>query len=189
MTPDVLESLLQGASETDAVEFKGPMEWDRNVFVKDILAMANIIDGGAIIVGVEEAGTFERRGLSPQQVASFNSDIMRDQIAPFADPRVIFSRQVLADATGLQYVVIEVEPFEEIPVICARDGNDVKAGVIYYRSRARRPESARVSRSEDMREIVESAIVRRSRNLQRIGFVPEVGADLEQALDAELGDL
>jgi hypothetical protein len=114
---------------------------------------------------------------------------MRDQIAPFADPRVIFSRQILEDAAGLQYVVIEVEPFEEIPVICARDGSDVSEGVIYYRSRARRPESARVSRSEDMREIVESAIARRSRQLQRIGFAPEGGADLQQALDQELGGL
>jgi hypothetical protein len=132
---------------------------------------------------------FNRRGLTPEQIATYNSDIMRDQIAPFADPRVIFSRQILEDAAGLQYVVIEVEPFEEIPVICARDGSDVSEGVIYYRSRARRPESARVSRSEDMREIVESAIARRSRQLQRIGFAPEGGADLQQALDQELGGL
>src|SRR5437764_8886242 len=110
MNPDVLESLLQGATETDAVDFKGPMDWDRNVFVKDILAMANIIDGGAIIVGVEEAETFERRGLTPEQIATYNYDIMRDQIAPYADPRVIFGRQVIEDATGLRYVVIEIEP-------------------------------------------------------------------------------
>lgn len=189
MKPDVLESLLQGATETDAIEFKGPMTWDAKNLVKDILAMANIVDGGAIIIGVEEGETFERRGLTPAHLASYKSDDMRDQIAPYADPRVIFSRQIVEDATGLRYVVIEVEPFEEIPVICARDGHDVQAGAIYYRSRARRPESARVSRSEDMREIVESAIVRRSRQLQRIGFAPEAGADLQQALDQELDGL
>jgi hypothetical protein len=114
---------------------------------------------------------------------------MRDQVAPYADPRVIFSRQILQDANGLRYVVIEIEPFEEIPVICARDWHDIQAGAIYYRSRTRRPESARVARSEEMREIVESAIARRSHNLQRIGFVPEADADFQQALDAELGDL
>jgi predicted HTH transcriptional regulator len=189
MTPEVLESLLQGARETDAVEFKGPMIWDPKALVKDILAMANIVDGGAIIIGVEEGETFERRGLTEEQIASYKSDVMRDQIAPYADPRVIFSRQVLDDATGLHYVVIEVEPFEEIPVICAKGGPDVDEGVIYYRSRARRPESARVARSEDMREIVESAIVRRSRQLQRIGFAPESGADLQQAFDQELDGL
>lgn len=189
MTPEILESLLQGASETDSVDFKGPMTWERSVFVKDILAMANIIDGGAIIVGVEEGETFQRRGLSEEQISTYVSDIMRDQIAPFADPRVVFTKQVLEDASGLRYVIIEVEPFEDIPVICGRDGHDVQAGAIYYRSRARRPESARVARAEDMREIIESAIVRRSRQLQRIGFVPEHGSDLQQVLDQELGGL
>lgn len=49
-----LEALITGAEETDVLEFKGAMSWDRNTFVKDILAMANVIDGGRIVVGVED---------------------------------------------------------------------------------------------------------------------------------------
>ncbi len=188
MTPDVLESLLQGARETDSVEFKQAIAWDRNVFVKDILAMANVIDGGAIIVGVEDQ-TFARQGMTAELIATYDLDTMRDQIAPFADPRVVFGSEVVKDAQGLDFVVIEVAPFEEVPVICARGGADVRAGDIYFRSRARRPSSARVERSEDMREIIETAIVRRSRALQRIGFVVEGEANVAAALDEELGDL
>lgn len=186
MSPEGLESLLAGAQETDTVEFKAAMSWDAKTFVKDILAMANVIDGGAIIIGVEDA-SFVRQGLTARQIATYDYDIMRDQIDPYADPRVIFTKQIVQDAAGRSYAVIEVAPFEEMPVICARDGADVHRGVIYVRSRSRRPESARVSRTEDMREIIESSISRRSRSLRRAGFVP--ATEVQHALDAELGDL
>lgn len=186
MSPEELEASLDGGRETDAIEFKGPVGWDRNLFVKDILALANTIDGGSIIVGVEDK-SFARKGVTEAQALTYDYDIMRDQIAPFADPRVIFSRQVLADQQGLRYVVIEVAPFEELPVICARDGADVQAGTIYYRSRARSPASARVSRSEDMREIIEASVARRLRKLRRAGFVAE--QEPQYDYDAELGDL
>lgn len=186
MTPERLEALLEGAQETDSVDFKAPMPWNRNTFTKDILAMSNVIDGGAIIIGVED-GSFKRLGVSKLDIETYDIDIMRDQIAPFADPRVHFTRQILEDSLGLEYVVIEVSPFEEIPVVCARGGQDVREGDIYFRSRARRPSSERVSRSEDMREIIEASIVRRSRGLRRIGFVPDL--EEQRGLDEELGGL
>ncbi len=185
MTPDRLELLLEGRQETDAVEFKSAIPWDKNTFVKDILALANIIDGGSIIVGVDD-GTFVRHGMGDDLIATYDIEQMRDQIAPFADPRVMFTRHIIADARGFKYVVIEVSPFEDIPIICARDGYDVQKGVIYYRSRSRRPESARVSNSADMRDIIEASIARRSRQLRRIGFVPPPG---KYDFDAELGGL
>ena len=154
--------------------------------MKDILALANVIDGGSIIVGVED-GTFVRQGLSPEQIATFDYDVMRDQIDPYADPRVIFSKQILQDPGGLSFAVIEVTPFEELPVICARDGQDITAGTIYFRSRARRPESARIARAEDMREIIEISISRRSRTLRRAGFIAH--EEGQHALNDELGGL
>lgn len=186
MSPEELEALLQGARETDAVEFKSATNWNRDLFVKDILAMANVVDGGAIIIGVEDA-TIARQGITNGQIATYIYDQMRDQIEPFADPRVIFTFNVVTDECGLRYGVIEVAPFEDVPVICARDGADVQAGTVYFRSRSRRPESARVRRSADMREIIESAIARRSRMLRRIGFVPD--AQDQHDFDAELGEL
>ncbi|MBY0301189.1 MULTISPECIES: helix-turn-helix domain-containing protein [Sphingomonas] len=186
MNTEDIEALLTGAEETDALEFKGAVSWDRNLFVKDILAMANVIDGGRIVIGVED-GTFVRLGLSAEQVASYRIDEMRDGIAPFADPRAVFRMETVTDAAGLRFVVIEVSPFEDVPVICKRDGADVRAGVVYFRSRTRRPESAAVANSTDMRDLVERSAALSARRLRRIGFVPELqpGPDY----DAELGGL
>ncbi|MEP0404693.1 MAG: ATP-binding protein, partial [Lentilitoribacter sp.] len=175
-----------GRQETDAIEFKAAIPWHKNTFVKDILAIANVINGGSIIVGVEDE-TFARQGVGEDLMATYNVDKMRDQIAPFADPRVIFTKQIMEDRQGLSYVVIEVSSFDDIPVICARDGLDVQRGVIYYRSRARRPESARISNTADMRDVIEASIARRTRQLRRIGFTAEPGEQYD--FDAELGGL
>jgi predicted HTH transcriptional regulator len=161
-----IEALLTGAEETDVLEFKAAVSWDRNLFVKDILAMANVIDGGRIVVGVED-GTFTRQGLTPEQIATYEIGEMRDGIAPFADPRVVFRMETVADAADRRFVVIEVSAFEEVPVICRRDGADVRAGVIYFRSRTRRPESAAVANSSDMRDLVERSAALSARRLAR----------------------
>jgi predicted HTH transcriptional regulator len=186
MTPERLEMLLQGMQETDSIEFKEAIEWQKATFVKDILALSNTVDGGSIIVGVENK-TFFRQGMSEALIQTYDPDVMRDQIAPYADPRVIFTREIVQDAHKKKYVVIEVDPFEDIPVICARGGADVHEGVIYFRSRVARPASARVSKSSDMREIIETSIARRLHQLRRAGFVPDAGPGYD--FDAELGGL
>jgi len=186
METEVLESLIDGAEETDTLEFKAAIPWSRETFLKDILALANTIDGGRIIVGVED-GTFTRQGLTAEQIATYDLDIMRDQIAPYADPYVSFRREVVADRQGLNFVVIEVSSFEEIPIICRRDGNDIFAGTIYFRSRSGRPQSARISNSSDLREVIEVAISRRRRGLERVSLVPTEAAQYDY--DNELGGL
>jgi predicted HTH transcriptional regulator len=182
---DALEALLDGAEETDSLEFKGAMAWNRNSLVRDILALANVIDGGRIVVGIEDA-TYQRQGVTAEQAASFEIEMMRDQIAPYADPRVVFRCVVVADRQGLQFVVIDVAPFDEGPVICKRDGVEVQAGTIYFRSRTRRPQSARIDNSADMRDIVERAAALATRRLRRLGFVAE---EADPGFDAELGGL
>ena len=162
------------------------MSWDRNTLVKDILSMANIIDGGRIVIGVEDE-TFHRQGLTEEQIQTYNIDIMRDGIAPFADPRVEFRCEIVADRDGRHYAIIDVSPFDDIPVICKREGADVHAGTIYFRSRSRRPQSARVDNSSDMRDIIERSAALSARRLRRIGFVPDQQPDAE--FDAELGGI
>lgn len=181
-----LEALLEGGEETPTLEVKGAMHWHRALVV-DILAMSNVQDGGVIVIGVED-GTFNRQGLTPEQEDTYKIDVMRDQVAPFADPHVDFSVSFPVDDEGRVFAVIEVRPFREIPVVCARDGSDgLYAGAIYFRSMKRRPQSARVSNSHDMREIIETAISRRRSQLTKIGLIG--GDDSASILDAELGGL
>lgn len=185
MTTEELEALLDGAEETDSLEFKGAMAWNRKL-VKDILAMANVIDGGRIVIGIKD-GTGDRQSLSDDQAASYNIEKLRDEVAPFADPRVVFRCDIVIDREGRRLAVLSVSPFEDLPVICRKDGPDIAAGSIYFRSRTRRPASARVDNSADMRDIVERAAALSTRRLKRMGFMPvtEPGYDY----DAELGGL
>ncbi len=198
MTTDELEALIEGGEETDSLEFKGAMTWDVRTLVRDILAMANVIDGGRIVIGVEDE-TFVRQGLLEDQVQSYNLDIMRDQVAPYADPNVQFRCAIVTGQDGLRFAVIDVASFETVPVLCRRDGPDVNRGDIYFRSRSGRPSSARVNNSSDMRDIIEAATMRSARRLGRLGFVANSATvhpiaepfDAVQLYDydAELGDL
>lgn len=187
MDTEEIESLLDGAEETDRLEFKQAMNWDRGTFVKDILAMANVQDGGRIVVGVEDE-TFKRQGMTDEQVASYKIDDMRDQIAPFADPFVVFKVNAVSDKQGLKYIIIEVTPFDEFPVVCKKDGYDVKCGIIYFRSRAQKPQSARVSSSSDMREIIDRSVIRRMRAMMALGYTASVARSTYD-FDGELGGL
>jgi len=181
-----LESLLEGAEESDTLEFKQAMSWDRNSLVRDILALSNTVDGGHIIIGIEDE-TLVRQGLNEDQVASFNIETMRDGVRKYADPLVEFRCDIVEDSDGRSFAVIEVNTFSELPVICARGGDDVNEGDIYFRSRRGRPQSSRVSSSSDMREIIENSISRRYRSLRRVGLVPADPPEYDY--DAELGDL
>jgi predicted HTH transcriptional regulator len=169
MDTQELETYLQVQTEIPTLDFKAACTWDISRFAKDILAFSNVQDGGLMIIGIEDA-TFNRQGITLVQRDSYKIDIMKDQMTSFADPHVNFSVDFPTDNGGKQYACIRVEPFEEIPVICRKDSADTRAGVIYYRNRNRRVESAAVSNSYDMREIVEVATVRMMQKKQRVGF-------------------
>ena len=184
MTTEEFEELVLGAAETFSLEFKGPMVWDAIGLVKDILAMSNIVDGGHIVIGIDDDSN--RVGISDEQAASYDIDTMKDQVASFADPAVDFSAHRVTGADGKQFVVIQVSTFREIPIICKKDKGDVCAGTIYTRSLAGKPASARVSNSNDLREIIEMAIARRRASLINVGIINEPA---EYDYEAELGDL
>jgi predicted HTH transcriptional regulator len=199
MNTEELEIHIQGETESPTLDFKAATLWDVARLAKDILAFSNVQDGGTIIIGIED-GTFIRQGITEAQRNSYKIDIMRDQMTSFADPHVNFSVDFPVDKDGKQYACIRIEPFEEIPVICRKDSADTRAGVIYYRNRNRRVESASVSNSYDMREIIEVATVRMMQKKQRAGFLvnsetmshqneSEALARARARLDQELGGL
>lgn len=168
MTGEELEAILQGQEETQGIEFKRPTPWDVNWLAKDILAMSNVQDGGYIIIGVDDP--FNRIGVTADILETYKIDEMRDQMTKFADPHVDFSISTQQDAAGLHYQIIRVHPFEEIPVICRKNGADIKAGVLYYRNKNRRVESAAVSSSYDMRNIIEIATIKMMRRREQQGY-------------------
>jgi len=186
MTTQELEEKLEGATETQTVEFKDSCSWDKVTFAKDILALSNVQDGGYIIIGVEDK-SFVRKGIATTQKETYEIDVMRDQMAIFADPHVNFTLDFPKDRNGREYGVIRVFQFEEVPVICRKDSLDTKAGTVYYRNKNRRAESAPVSNSYDMRDIIHLAVIRTMQRKIELGFT--VSPSVKNKLDDELNGL
>jgi len=192
MTIDDLESKLEGGAETQTFEVKGPCTCDIKSLAKDILAMSNVQGGGNIAIGIED-DSFVRHGVTALQKATYKIDEMKDQMAPYADPHVNFRLESLIDDENKEYIIITVLPFEEIPVICRKDGHDIKAGTIYHRNRSGRVQSARVSNSYDMRDIITNAAVKMMHRLNQaglhVGEIPNVAVITKKKLDDELKGL
>jgi predicted HTH transcriptional regulator len=188
MTTDEVESLLEARGESQGLDFKGDCEWNINGYAKDLLAMSNLRDGGMIIIGVENS-TWKRQGVGKANFDTYQIDIMKDQMAPFADPSVDFSVEFPLDRNGTRFVVIKVLSFRDIPVICHKESAKAgtKAATIYYRNRNRRPESAPISNSSDLRDLIELAASRMKEKFKRLGLVEQVSD--KEILDRELGGL
>lgn len=200
METNELERLLEGAEETPQLDFKGSCPWDARSFAKDILAMSNIADGGRIVIGVEEKpkGVFVSVGITTADKKTYQVDIMKDQLAKYADPFVELSVSFPTDSKGLEFCVIRVDPFKEVPIICKipDQTHGLFAGGIYYRNRNKKVESSLVSNSYDMRDIVERAMLKMRYRAKQIGYpLPSATTSemfmevLEERLKKERGDL
>ena len=177
MTVQVLEQLIEGQSESPNLDFKADCSWDVKVFAKDFLAMSNIRDGGNIVIGVkEDHGVFVPVGVSAASRASYKIDEMRDQLASFCDPSPEFRVDFPKDSAGKEFVVIRIAPFRYLPLL-SRKGipGGILANTIYYRNTNKRVESAPVSNSNDLRDIIELAARNLHHHRTELGYRLETG--------------
>src|SRR3990167_7815567 len=159
MRTEDLEIVLDGGTETQSLDFKKSCPWSMNTFAKDILAMANVQGGGTIVIGEEKDGSYTRQGIFEEHKKTYTTDGIMDDMSKFADPYVQVSVKPLKDKKGVEYAILTIEPFRDIPVICKKDSDDTKRGCIYYRNMDGRPNSAVISNSFDMRDLIERAVV------------------------------
>ena len=163
--------------------------------IRAILGMCNRRDGGNVIIGVaDDQGVLNQVGLTGSEIAEWSYDALADQIARYADPSASFSLDV-KEYGGNSYVVIEVDEFADIPVLCKRSYDDVlRDGACYVRPR-RKPETSEIPTQADMRDLLELAIdkgvTQFLERAQRVGLTSrvELRATDQEQFDEQLGDL
>ena len=162
MTDEEFAAILEFGQETAGIEFKGPAPLtNRRVatqVVKAMLGMANARAGGAVIIGVEaDRNTFNPVGITDDDLGTWVYDNLADRTAVYADPSIAFELEV-KEYNGASYVVITVEEFSDIPVLCKKDYPDVlRAGACYVRTR-RKPETTEIPTQTEMRDLLDLAI-------------------------------
>lgn len=170
------------------IEFKSSTPWKEKEFkakiTKSILAMANLKDGGWIVVGNEEQsdGTYKAVGMSQSDYDSYDSDSVKDFAKDYADPYVNISVLKL-EHDNKKFVLIRIEEFDVSPVICKRAYGDIMhRGKIYSRSTGK-PETIEVPSETEMREIINMAVDKKMRQhikwLTDLGLIPLVAEESE----------
>ncbi len=164
-----LKNLILHPYESKELDFKGPMAWHGNdkkaccEIVKDILAMANT-KGGFIVIGVEETKNgFSLKGLTTDQIASFQSEEINRFVQRYAEPPINTTLSKI-EHDGKSFVIISVPQFSSVPHICKTEYPKVLTKPTLY-VRTDNNESAPISTTNDFHAVIESAISKRELSL------------------------
>lgn len=170
----LLELVFHGREERN-LEYKQSMSWadlaTRAKIAKSSMAMANLPDGGAIVIGVRKSGeVYEPVGMGDDDMESFKQDDVMDWVNGYADPSVeITVRTATRDKSD--FVVIQIKEFAQLPVICKKNGIEgLRKGALFTRSK-RKYETAEVSGESEMREILDLAVDKEIRRLRSRGLL------------------
>jgi predicted HTH transcriptional regulator len=191
---ELIELILHGREERN-LEYKGPMSWKekdvRIEITRSILGMANLRDGGSVVIGVENE-TFTPVGMQLNQPQSFTQDKVDDFVRNYADP-FVETKVTQVSHDGKDFIVIQIREFELLPVICKKDGKlkngtlRLRRGAIYTRSRGK-SETIEVPSQTEMREVIDLAVDKGIRRfIERMGRTGVLELIMEP-LDAEKFD-
>lgn len=163
MNEDEFSQYISPGHEQRSVEFKGAgPRTNKQLLVQVIraaLGMTNHRDGGIIIVGIDENGEGQPQitGLSQEDLKTWGYDALADSLAEYADPTIPFDVEIV-DYKSSKFVVIHVQEFIDVPIICKKSYPDVlRAGACYVRPR-RKPETSEPPTHADMQDLLNLAI-------------------------------
>lgn len=166
---ELLELVKSGREERN-LEYKASKDWKdpttKAKITKTILGMANIRDGGVIVLGVEEIkdqSRFNFKGMLPEHLGSYNHDNIASHVGEYADPFVEFTVRHVED-DNKTFVVIQIKEFSELPVLCKKSGKEnLRKGALYTRRKGGKNETIEVPTSTEMREILDLAVDKNTR--------------------------
>lgn len=190
---------LSRCQEQPWLEFKESQPWQvlRWRLLKTIMGMANLRDGGLIVVGVAEDGTtWKLTGIDAGHLPTFDYDDIIDQLSKYASPQVIVDIVVHDHDDGKHYLAFHVHQFKDSPVVCRNNSpDDVKdrlaAGEVYVRPTTGKPQTVKVTDAARLHDLLELAAEFRARRMleagKRVGLVPTEAA--ASKYDAELSTI
>ena len=134
MPDSSLADLVTYGREERNLEYKSSFPWDGNSgkgprarVTKTCLAMANLTDGGTVVVGVVEKppGVFSPVGMSSKHLATFTQDLVQPHLNEYADPYVDVTVTPIPLDGGGTFVVLKVRPFASRRPICPGYGSTI----------------------------------------------------------------
>jgi hypothetical protein len=167
-----LDRFVEAAGESGHIDAKGPVKWDGGIssasLTKDIAAFANSRDGGVIVIGKAEgdANEFELVGVTDEQAASFDTT----KVAQWINQRLSPPVSIVCHGhsyQGRRFVIITVEEFSEIPILCTKSFQDpdnprnhvLRERTLYVRNS--NAESAPLATIDELRQLIGLATAKR----------------------------
>lgn len=176
-----VEAALRVCQESRDIEFKSESTWSdlRYSITRTCLGMANLRDGGVIIVGVEEAnGSWVPGGIGDNCLASYDEDAINDFVNKYASPPLRVEL-VTVRHEALRFLAIRVPEFDTTPIVCKADAGDqsgLSRGSIFVRPIGK-PETCRVREAGQLEDLLELASDKRARRFLerafRLGLSPK----------------
>lgn len=190
-----VHAALDTCIESQSVDFKESASWKdlQYKIVRTALAMANLRDGGIIVIGASESGErWSLTGISDEHLATYEVDEVIDAIHRFASPSVVVVIVLVPYQNSRHFLTLQVFEFSDTPIVCRRDGppnSGLRQGAVYVRP----PGVARtteVRSADQMHDLLELAAEKRARRIletaRRIGLEP---LPAKKPFDDELGGL
>ena len=188
---------MGGDTERRNLEFKKSKAWTdiRCVLTRTVIAMANLKGGGKIIIGISEgpskAPVYE--GMSREDFDSYNLDDVASFVNEYAEPSVSVV-PLKRTYGGKHYVILDVKEFDEVPIVCKKDGrklckDHLRRGSVYHRPK-RKVESTDRFEYADMRELVYLAATKQHRLMhQQCAELYDTGSEAVPRAPSPGGDL
>jgi predicted HTH transcriptional regulator len=187
-------TVLSLCQESRGVDFKESASWKRLQYkiAQAALGMANLRNGGLIIVGVgEREGRWQMDGISDEHLVTYDEDDVNDFVNRYASPPLRLELVVLRYEKA-RFLVVRVPEFDVTPVVCKRNGPDntrLREGCFYVRPGGK-PQTTRPVDASQIQDLLDLAAEKRARKLveviRRMGGVPPTE---EQGFEEELGGL
>ncbi len=175
---DALLAKLWYQPEGKGIDFKEPFVFGKPFkkemygLIKDILAMANTVGGGYIIIGKKDK---ERRAVdcSQEVLESFDPTEVHNNTKKYGRPEPKYSINEAISPENTTAIIICIDEFEEHVVICSKNADCeqnkkvLRAGAVYIRSKTEDATSAQVILEQDMRSLIDRSIFKSRNKLTR----------------------